>query len=129
MFRDELMVSTDENHILRYRWDGTVNNDFCIDLRRIPFSLDQQASRAVPITVQTILNFATIFLLVICVKLCNNCPLRRNQTCIPSICNILPSLVDFLLSCPTDVQHFSRHPPKLMTPTACKVRYCFCKTL
>jgi hypothetical protein len=45
------MVSTDENHILRYRWDGTVNNDFCIDLRRIPFSTDQQVSRAVPITV------------------------------------------------------------------------------
>jgi hypothetical protein len=52
LFRDELMVATDENHILRYRWDGTVNNDFCIDLRRIPFSLDQQASRAVPITVK-----------------------------------------------------------------------------
>ncbi|ODN03670.1 Guanine nucleotide exchange factor subunit Rich [Orchesella cincta] len=48
-FRDELMVSTDENHILRYRWDGTVNTDFCIDLRRIPFSTDQQVSRAVPI--------------------------------------------------------------------------------
>lgn len=51
IFRDELMVSTNQNHIIRYRWDGTINNDFCIDLRRIPFSLDQQASRAVPVVV------------------------------------------------------------------------------
>lgn len=51
-FRDELMISTDENHILRYRWDGTVNSDFCIDLRRVPFSVDQHASRAVPIQVR-----------------------------------------------------------------------------
>ncbi|CAG7671197.1 unnamed protein product, partial [Allacma fusca] len=49
LFRDEIMVSTDENSILRYRWDGTINNDFCLDLRRIPFSMDQQASRAVPL--------------------------------------------------------------------------------
>lgn len=53
LFRDELMVSTNENHILRYRWDGTINTDYCIDLRRVPFSIDQQASRAVPITVIT----------------------------------------------------------------------------
>lgn len=51
-FRDELMISTDDNHILRYRWDGTVNTDFCIDLRRVPFSVDQQASRAIPIVVK-----------------------------------------------------------------------------
>ena len=52
LFRDELMVSTDESHIVRYRWDGTINTDFCIDLRRTPFSLDQQASRAIPIQVK-----------------------------------------------------------------------------
>lgn len=76
------MVSTDENHILRYRWDGTVNNDFCIDLRRIPFSLDQQASRAVPITVH--LNTLIVFLYFFNVHLIYLRPhLQRNQMYTP----------------------------------------------
>ena len=64
LFRDELMVSTDENKIWRYRWDGSINNDFCIDLRRIPFSLDQQASRAIPLQVccrNTLINIYDSF--------------------------------------------------------------------
>lgn len=47
--RDELMVSTVRGHILRYKWDGMLNRDFCLDLRRIPFCVDKLVSKAVPI--------------------------------------------------------------------------------
>lgn len=47
--RDELMVATSRGHILRYRWDGTLNRDYSVDLTRVPFCLDQQVSKAVPI--------------------------------------------------------------------------------
>lgn len=47
--RDELMISTTQGHILRYRWDGTQNRDYNLDLRRIPFCIDQQVSKAIPI--------------------------------------------------------------------------------
>uniref|UniRef100_A0A1B6BZX3 Uncharacterized protein n=1 Tax=Clastoptera arizonana TaxID=38151 RepID=A0A1B6BZX3_9HEMI len=50
--RDELMVSTTRGHILRYRWDATQNRDYCLDLRRIPFCIDQQVAKAVPIVEQ-----------------------------------------------------------------------------
>lgn len=49
--RDELMVATNTSHVIRYKWDGAVNRDYSLDLRRIPFSVDQQISTvAVPIT-------------------------------------------------------------------------------
>lgn len=48
--RDELMVPTKYGHILRYHWNGSLNRDYCLDLRRIPFCVDQLAARAVPIT-------------------------------------------------------------------------------
>ncbi|XP_065214700.1 guanine nucleotide exchange factor subunit Rich isoform X2 [Planococcus citri] len=47
--RDELMISTVRNHVLRYRWDGTLNRDYCLDLGRIPFCIDRQVFKAVPI--------------------------------------------------------------------------------
>ncbi|XP_015171463.1 PREDICTED: guanine nucleotide exchange factor subunit Rich isoform X2 [Polistes dominula] len=49
--RDELMVATKTSHVIRHKWDGTVNRDYTLDLRRIPFSVDQQISTtAVPLT-------------------------------------------------------------------------------
>lgn len=48
--RDELMVATSRGHVLRYRWDGNLNRDYSVDLRRVPFCLDQQVSKAVPIS-------------------------------------------------------------------------------
>ena len=49
--RDELMVATRYGHVLRYSWNGILKRDYCLDLRRIPFSVDQLlASRAVPVT-------------------------------------------------------------------------------
>nr|CAD7448327.1 unnamed protein product [Timema bartmani] len=47
--RDELMLATTRGHILRYRWDGSENRDYCLDLRRVPFCIDQQVSKAIPI--------------------------------------------------------------------------------
>jgi len=47
--RDDLMISTENGHILRYLWDGQVSRDYCLDLRRIPFCVDQQVLRAVPL--------------------------------------------------------------------------------
>lgn len=49
--RDELMVATKTSHIVRQRWEGNLNRDYSLDLRRIPFSIDQQISTvAVPIS-------------------------------------------------------------------------------
>lgn len=39
--RDELMVATGTGHIQRLRWDGSLNYDYCVDLRRVPFCDDQ----------------------------------------------------------------------------------------
>ncbi|KAL0278915.1 UNVERIFIED_CONTAM: hypothetical protein PYX00_000593 [Menopon gallinae] len=47
--RDELMIATTLGKILRYRWDGTLNLDYCLDLKRIPFCIDQLVSKAIPI--------------------------------------------------------------------------------
>ncbi|KAJ8983589.1 hypothetical protein NQ317_019442 [Molorchus minor] len=46
---NELMLATTEGHVLRYRWDGTQNRDYTLDLRRIPFCINQQVSKAIPI--------------------------------------------------------------------------------
>lgn len=43
--RDELMISTVRGHVLRYRWDGGLYRDFCLDLRRIPFCIDKLVSK------------------------------------------------------------------------------------
>ncbi|XP_072379724.1 guanine nucleotide exchange factor subunit Rich [Diabrotica undecimpunctata] len=50
----EIMLSTTNNHVLRYRWDGTQNRDYALDLRRIPFCINQQVARAVPIVEENI---------------------------------------------------------------------------
>lgn len=41
----ELMVATRKGHVLRYRWDGSQNRDYNLDLRRIPFCINQQVSK------------------------------------------------------------------------------------
>ncbi|CAG9564175.1 unnamed protein product [Danaus chrysippus] len=45
----EILVCTTRAHLLRYRWDGSQNRDYCLDLGRIPFSINQQVSKAEPI--------------------------------------------------------------------------------
>ncbi|XP_063921196.1 guanine nucleotide exchange factor subunit Rich-like isoform X2 [Zophobas morio] len=45
----EFMISTNQGHVLRYRWDGTQHRDYNLDLRRIPFCINQQVSKAIPI--------------------------------------------------------------------------------
>ncbi|KAK5648957.1 hypothetical protein RI129_003849 [Pyrocoelia pectoralis] len=45
----ELMVATTKGHVLRYQWDGNQNRDYNLDLRRIPFCINQQVSKAIPI--------------------------------------------------------------------------------
>lgn len=45
----ELMLSTSNGHVLRYKWDGNQNRDYALDLRRIPFCVNQQVSKAIPI--------------------------------------------------------------------------------
>ena len=40
--RDELMVATKAGKILRYSWEGQEIRDYSLDLRRIPFCVDQQ---------------------------------------------------------------------------------------
>jgi hypothetical protein len=45
----EFMISTSQGHVLRYRWDGTQHRDYNLDLKRIPFCINQQVSKAIPI--------------------------------------------------------------------------------
>ena len=39
------MVSTNLGKILRYKWEGCQNLDYSLDLKRIPFCIDQQVSK------------------------------------------------------------------------------------
>ncbi len=48
--REELMVATRDGRVLRYAWDGQEIRDYSLDLRRIPFCMDQQALKAVPLS-------------------------------------------------------------------------------
>lgn len=41
----EFMISTSEGHVLRYWWDGQQHRDYNLDLRRIPFCINQQVSK------------------------------------------------------------------------------------
>lgn len=51
--RDELMIATKTSFVVRYAWNGTQNRDYSLDLRRIPFSVDQQLSTsATPLTTE-----------------------------------------------------------------------------
>lgn len=50
----QMMVATRSPKILRYRWDGHEERDFSLDLQRIPFSINQQVSYAVPIVEKNI---------------------------------------------------------------------------
>lgn len=43
----ELMVATSNGLVLRYRWDGSENRDYNLDLRRIPFCINQQVSKGI----------------------------------------------------------------------------------
>lgn len=43
--RDELMIATNQGQILRYKWDMTLNRDYCVELKRVPFCIDQQSSK------------------------------------------------------------------------------------
>lgn len=41
---NQMMVATKSERILRIRWDGVEDRDFSLDLKRIPFSINQQVS-------------------------------------------------------------------------------------
>ncbi|KAL7028647.1 hypothetical protein ACKWTF_005937 [Chironomus riparius] len=45
----QMMVATDKLSILRINWEGAEERDYSLDLRRIPFSINQQVHYAVPI--------------------------------------------------------------------------------
>lgn len=40
----QLMFATKDGRVIRYRWDGVEERDFTLDLKRIPFSINQQVS-------------------------------------------------------------------------------------
>jgi len=42
--REELMIATRSGRIFRYSWEGQEIRDYSLDLRRIPFCVDQQVS-------------------------------------------------------------------------------------
>lgn len=39
-----MMVATKSEKVFRIRWDGVEERDFSLDLKRIPFSINQQVS-------------------------------------------------------------------------------------
>ena len=47
--REELMIATRSGRIFRYSWEGQEIRDYSLDLRRIPFCVDQQVLKAVPV--------------------------------------------------------------------------------
>ena len=48
--REELMIATKDGKILRFSWEGQEIRDYSLDLKRIPFCVDQQVLKAVPLT-------------------------------------------------------------------------------
>jgi RAB6A-GEF complex partner protein 1 len=38
----QMMVATDKLSVLRINWEGLEERDYSLDLRRIPFSINQQ---------------------------------------------------------------------------------------
>jgi RAB6A-GEF complex partner protein 1 len=38
----QMMVATDKLSVLRINWEGMEERDYSLDLRRIPFSINQQ---------------------------------------------------------------------------------------
>lgn len=53
------MVSTNLGKILRYRWDGSQNLDYGLDLRRVPFCIDQQVLKG-KVSLDTVLMIEQI---------------------------------------------------------------------
>ncbi|XP_049537457.1 guanine nucleotide exchange factor subunit Rich [Anopheles darlingi] len=45
----QIMIATQEGRIIRLNWEGVEERDYALDLKRIPFSVNQQVSYAVPI--------------------------------------------------------------------------------
>ncbi|CRL02358.1 CLUMA_CG015322, isoform A [Clunio marinus] len=45
----QMMVATDKLSVFRINWEGLEERDYSLDLRRIPFSINQQVHYAVPI--------------------------------------------------------------------------------
>lgn len=41
---NQMMIATKSERIFRIRWDGVEERDFSLDLKRIPFSINQQVS-------------------------------------------------------------------------------------
>ena len=44
------MIATKDGKILRFSWEGQEIRDYSLDLKRIPFCVDQQVLKAVPLT-------------------------------------------------------------------------------
>ncbi|XP_058455707.1 guanine nucleotide exchange factor subunit Rich isoform X2 [Malaya genurostris] len=45
----QIMVATKNGRVIRLNWNGVEERDYALDLKRIPFSINQQVSYAVPI--------------------------------------------------------------------------------
>lgn len=45
----QIMVATKNGRVIRLNWNGIEERDYALDLKRIPFSINQQVSYAVPI--------------------------------------------------------------------------------
>ncbi|XP_053677300.1 guanine nucleotide exchange factor subunit Rich [Anopheles nili] len=46
---NQIVIATEEGRIVRLNWEGAEERDYALDLKRIPFSVNQQVSYAVPI--------------------------------------------------------------------------------
>uniref|UniRef100_A0A182PVQ3 Protein RIC1 homolog n=1 Tax=Anopheles epiroticus TaxID=199890 RepID=A0A182PVQ3_9DIPT len=46
---NQIVIATQEGRIIRLNWEGAEERDYALDLKRIPFSVNQQVSYAVPI--------------------------------------------------------------------------------
>ncbi|XP_049278917.1 guanine nucleotide exchange factor subunit Rich isoform X1 [Anopheles funestus] len=46
---NQIVIATQEGRIIRLNWEGVEERDYALDLKRIPFSVNQQVSYAVPI--------------------------------------------------------------------------------
>lgn len=85
------MIATKSEKILRIRWDGVEERDFSLDLKRIPFSINQQVSYGTmalfdrPQKSRKWISFYTFFILLLLLFLLPAVPILEQNTYVTSM--------------------------------------------
>lgn len=87
------MVATKNGRVIRLNWNGIEERDYALDLKRIPFSINQQVSYGKKVSMLKVLfNFNVMILIIF-----SAVPILENNTYIESI-DYSPLLCGFAIT-------------------------------